>query len=64
LILLLWPATTLAVLPIAYVVHRFVELPGIALGRRVADRLVAMRGGLPAPAPDGAAALPPTGRVD
>lgn len=35
LLLLLWAGSTLAVLPLAYVSHRFVELPGIALGRRL-----------------------------
>jgi len=49
LIFLLWAATTLAVLPIAWLVHRFVELPGIELGRRTVERL-AGRAALPVPA--------------
>lgn len=35
LLLVLWVGSTLAILPLAYVSYRFVELPGIALGRRL-----------------------------
>jgi peptidoglycan/LPS O-acetylase OafA/YrhL len=62
LVLLLWAATVLAVLPIAYLVHRFVELPGIELGRRVCARLEGR--GAAVPAPETAAVLPRAARVD